>query len=397
MKRITRWLSGLALLSPTLSFGLGIRIADQGSLATARGNAFAATADDPSAIYYNPAGITQLEGQNALAGLYSITLKSYFKSAATGAESDTITELLGVPHFYYTTSLQNLPLSFGVGLYSPYGLALEWPDSSGLRLAAKRGQITYLTLNPVIAWKAHPTFSIAAGPTINYAKAKLTRGTDLPTGTPGPGEYRLEGDDFDAGFNVGVLWQPHPKHSFGISYRSETTMNFQGDAEVRPFVPLQDASAEFPFPQNVVVGWSFRPTPAWNLEFNADWTDWDRLDAVPVKAGALSGPLPFYWQSSFFYEWGVTRYLENGLRLSAGYIFSENSVPEASFNPSVPDSDRHIFSIGVGGKRKRISWDAAYQLAYGPPRDVRGTFAGLADGRYEFFSHAVTINIAYHF
>src|SRR5687768_12191734 len=45
---------------PASSFALGIRIADQDARATARGNAFTATADNPSAIYYNPAGITQL-------------------------------------------------------------------------------------------------------------------------------------------------------------------------------------------------------------------------------------------------------------------------------------------------------------------------------------------------
>ena len=97
-----------------------------------------------------------------------------------------------------------------------------------------------------------------------------------------------------------------------------------------------------------------------------DWTDWDRLNTVTLKQG--SGPLllPFNWRSSFFYEWGVTRYFEKGWYASAGYIFSENSVPDKNFNPIVPDSDRHIFSIGVGRKYEHWRWDAAYQLAYGP-------------------------------
>jgi long-chain fatty acid transport protein len=44
------------------SYGLGFRIADQNAEATARGNAFTATADNPSAVFYNPAGITELSG-----------------------------------------------------------------------------------------------------------------------------------------------------------------------------------------------------------------------------------------------------------------------------------------------------------------------------------------------
>src|SRR5438093_6439788 len=64
----------LSFLAPSFSFGLGTRIVDQDAAATARGEAFVATADNPSAIYYNPAGITQLDGFEARAGLYGIGL-----------------------------------------------------------------------------------------------------------------------------------------------------------------------------------------------------------------------------------------------------------------------------------------------------------------------------------
>src|SRR5207302_10244043 len=63
----------LLSLAPATGWALGIRIPDQNPEATARGDAFAATADNPSAIYYNPAGITQLDGTRALLGAYAIT------------------------------------------------------------------------------------------------------------------------------------------------------------------------------------------------------------------------------------------------------------------------------------------------------------------------------------
>jgi len=69
-----------AAITPATTHALAPRIADQDPTATARGNAFAATADNPSAIYYNPAGITQLEGQNFRLGIYAISLNSDFKS-----------------------------------------------------------------------------------------------------------------------------------------------------------------------------------------------------------------------------------------------------------------------------------------------------------------------------
>jgi long-chain fatty acid transport protein len=381
--------------------GLGIRIADQDPVATARGNAFAATADNPSAIYYNPAGITQLEGNNASLSGYGITLKSTYDSPATTRDVSTDSEFQLVPHFYYTCSSSGLPLSFGVGMYAPYGLGLEWPDDTGFRTLAKEGRIIYLTFNPVVAWRILPTLSAGAGLTVNYAQTTLKRGIVVPGD-----EFKFKGDDTDVGYNVGLLWQPHPQHSFGANYRNATTLDFDGNSHTRLIVPFsfegsQSASARFHFPQNVVVGWSFRPTTNWNFEVNVDWTDWDSLDTVTLKQGTGDVTLPFNWRSSFFYEFGATRHFEHQLSISAGYIYSENTVPDSSFNPIVPDSDRHIFSVGIGQKYNQLRWDAAYQLAYGPARTVSNSppspIGESADGRYEFISHAFSLSVGYTF
>ena len=396
----------LVLLSPLQLFGLGIRLADQDPQATARGNAFAATADNPSALYYNPAGITQLEGHHFSLGVYGVTYESRFVSPApVGGKAFTKDKPQLLPQLYYVFSPKENPLSFGLGVYAPYGLGLEWPETSGFRTIAIQGRITYLTINPVVAWQLHPTLSIAAGPTFNQAETDLRQGLFSPF--PKTDQLRFKGDDSDVGFNIGVRWQPHVKHAFGVTYRSASTMNFSGHSQVAGLGPLDAtsaANARFPFPQNVVAGWSFRPTPAWNFEVNVDWTDWSRLTVVTLnQPGQLLGPLrlPFNWRSSFFYEFGATHYFSHGWQASAGYIFSENSVPDKNFSPLIPDSDRHIFSLGVGRQYKHVRWDAGYQFAYGPPRTVSGSTPSLigqsANGRYEFISHALALSIGYGF
>ena len=397
MKNKLGSLALLAALTPATTHALGTRIADQDPTATSRGNAFAATADNPSAIYYNPAGITQLEGQQFSFCIYAISLNSNFKSPS-GAKFDTKDEILGVPQLYYTITPKDIPLSFGVGVYSPFGLGLEWPDNTPFRALAKEGRITYITLNPVVAWKVSPTLSIAAGPTINYSEATLTRGLAAPGDV-----YKFKGDDTSIGFNVGLLWQPTEQHSIGINYRSATTLNYSGDVSYTYYPGKASGQAAFDFPQNIVVGYSYRPTTNWNFEVNIDWTDWESLNTVtlntiPALGGAV--PLPFNWRSSFFYEFGVTRKFENGWSISGGYIFSENSVPEATFSPAVPDSNRHIFSVGGGRQYEKWRWYAAYQLALGPERDINnpaGSYNAAANGSYKFVSHALTFNVGYRF
>ena len=117
---------------------VGLRLPNQDPEAIARGNAFAATADNPSAIYYNPAGITQLEGDQVRAGLYLISADTKYTSP-TGAEAHTDTGFQVVPQLYYTHSFQDVPLSLGLGVYAPYGLGLDWGDNPPFGLIAQKG------------------------------------------------------------------------------------------------------------------------------------------------------------------------------------------------------------------------------------------------------------------
>ena len=128
MKLKTGLLLILSVLSPAVVFGLGIRLPDQDAFATGRGEAFVATADNPSAIYYNPAGITQLDGQNARAGFYGIYLNDHFSGPGTSLDTKDSVQL--APQLYYTYGFQDVPLTLGLGLYAPYGLSIEWPENA---------------------------------------------------------------------------------------------------------------------------------------------------------------------------------------------------------------------------------------------------------------------------
>src|SRR5260221_2755941 len=57
---------GLVVVSNSL--GVGFRNPDQDARATAQGEAYVAQADSPSAVYYNPGGLTQLQGTEMSSG-----------------------------------------------------------------------------------------------------------------------------------------------------------------------------------------------------------------------------------------------------------------------------------------------------------------------------------------
>jgi len=394
-----------------LTYGLGFRIADQNAEATARGNAFAATADNPSAVFYNPAGITQLEGTRALLGSYSITIENRVDlKAETPGEDNKFSSINDdfqtVPTFFVTWKPKDYPIALGLGVYVPYGFGVEYADDTPFRSVAIKGNIQYITINPVIAWKITDTLSVAAGPTVSYGKAELVQGILNPGD-----QFRFQGDGVAYGFTAGVKWNPHRMHHFGLTYRSAAKMNFSGHSSVKsdpftvatPFGPFpvagidtrEDADATFNIPQNIVVGYSFRPAEDWNFEFNVDWTDWNTLNNVTLNQTSGDVILPFNWRSSFFYEFGITKKFSHGISASVGYIYSENSVPNESYNPAIPDSNRHILSAGVGRQYEHFNWYLAYQYTYGPRRTIdRGT---VVDGDYRFDGHAITVSLGYNF
>ena len=420
-QRLIKTLAGLLVsAAPVLLQANGMRLVSQDGFATARGEAFVATADNPSAIYYNPAGITQLAGDQLRAGLYSIYLDPSFTppgTAANAGETYHLNENFAVvPQAYYTHRVADSAWSVGAGLYAPYGAGISWPQDTGFRAVTTEGRLTYLRFNPVAAVKLAPNLSLGGGVLVDYGNINLEQGL-RPRENPFRNYFRFQGEGWSVGYNVGVLWQPGEKFSFGATFRSETTVNFDGTTEMeqQPIIrPTRlAASMEMNFPLTAVVGVSYRPTAKWNLEVNADYTDWSSLGALSIKQRGTP-PFPvqqniavnMHWQESWMFTAGATRYLAGGWHVSAGYVFNQNSVPDTYYSPLAADLDRHFFSVGAGRKGKRFDFDIAYQFGYGPPRTVVGSdppsqpgFAANqnGDGTYDFTSHAVLVSFGIHF
>ena len=398
----------------------GFRLASQDAFATARGEAFVATADNPSAIYYNPAGITQLEGGNLRSGIYGIYLDPTFSPPSSAPNNDNTYHInkkfAAVPQTFYTYTPKDSPLSFGLGVYAPYGGSISWPQDTGFRTVATEGKLTYLTFNPVAALKLAPNLSIGAGLMVNYVNMDLEQGL-RPFQMPLINYFHFKGDGWSVGYNLGLLWQPHEKVSIGATFRSSATVTLNGHTEFEQQPLIQPtrlpAQADFTFPLTAVFGISYRPTPKWNLEFDADYTDWSSFGTTTIRQQGTPPfpvqkdiPVTLKWQPSWMYEFGVTRYFDNNWHVSAGYVFSENSVPNAYYSPLAADMDRHFFNVGAGHKGKRLDFDIAYQFGYGPahtvtgstPSSTPGLFAGQsADGKYDFISHAVMVTVGWHF
>jgi long-chain fatty acid transport protein len=390
-------LAGAALAS-------GTRVGFKDAFALARGNAFVATADNPAAIYYNPAGLTQLDGTRVSASVYDVRLSSDYRGAAGAATM--IERYQAVPQAFFTWHRKGERWAYGLGTYAPFGLSTEWPAGratvppSPLRTLATKNEERFTTLNPVVAWQVSDALSVGGGLTFNHLKVELRRELGITSALTDLLRFNARGDA--VGFNAGLLWKPAAEHAFGLSYQHHTSFKLDGTTDTVPLVPGPEPSASrFAFPEVVIVGYSYRPAPQWNLEINLDWTNWDRVKTFVITKPTGPLPLAFNWRSGCFYEFGATRWLGARWHVSAGYLFTPDSTPDATFTPAVPDCDRSFYSLGVGYSTPRLAATLAWHYGDGGTRTVRGSPLSLigatADGTYHNALTAFALSVEVRF
>lgn len=393
-----RWLISIGAVASSIcgtnhGWGVGVRIANQDPAAIARGNAFVATADNPAAIYYNPAGITLSEGHNVQVGLLAYLNIYVDYESPGGARTENDPVVIPVPQIHYSYTPKNSPVSFGLGVYAPFGLSVKWPDDSPFATGGLESKLTYMTVNPVVALKVHPTLSIAAGPTLNRSELELRQSIGMVPGD----QFKFKGDDVGYGFTVGLLWQPYQEWSLGATYKSGVKIDHEGTASLTPtptFPGSFKSTTPIDFPEIITGGISFRPTTNWNFEVDVDWTDWNSVSQLAVS-GVPAKRVD--WVPSFQYMFGATRYLNDGYFISAGYYYSEKSTSERYFLPIVPDIDLHVGSVGVGRKGKHWRWAVAGQLIAGDWRTINNNVNPTVNGRYRLLTPTLSASCGYHF
>lgn len=382
----------------------GTRVGFKDAFAMARGNAFVATADNPSAVYYNPAGLTQLDGARLSASVYAVRLSSDYRGAAGTASLDAGFQT--IPQTFFGWHQPGEAWACGFGVYLPFGLSTDWPKGretippSPLRTHATHNEERYVTFNPVFAWQFTPALSIGGGLTYNRLNVDLQRELGITSALTDLLRFKADGDTF--GFNCGLLWKPAPEHAFGLSYQHHTSIKLNGTTDTVPLVPgTEPSSSRFAFPEVVIVGYSYRPTSQWNIEANLDWTNWDRVKTFTIAKPSGPLPLPFNWKSGCFYELGVTRWLGSHWNVSGGWLYTEDSTPDATYTPAVPDSNRAFYSLGAGYTTSRFSAMLAWHEGVSSTRTVSGSPPSLigatADGTYKNSLRAFALSAEWRF
>jgi len=142
-----------------LSFGTGsifaggFQINEHGSKAMGLGNAFTAVVDDASAVYWNAAGMSFLEGTNLILGAALIGPSTTFRGVTPAVDkSRMVNQVFFPPHFFLTHQISE-SFSVGLGASVPFGLGTLWGDEWLGRYLAVETELTTIAVPLVVSWK----------------------------------------------------------------------------------------------------------------------------------------------------------------------------------------------------------------------------------------------------
>src|SRR5438067_5899813 len=141
-----------------VSFAGGYAVPPQTAKAESMGGAATAGVDDPSAVYVNPAALTQINGNQIISGLTYVNTISSVKNS--GATSRNLHDDDFLPNLFANYHVDNSNVSFGIGSYAPFGLAVSYKPDSFTRYAATRTELKTIFVTPAIAWQPFSSLSI---------------------------------------------------------------------------------------------------------------------------------------------------------------------------------------------------------------------------------------------
>ncbi len=403
------WFSGLMFVLPLICKAAN---PIHGARQAGMGTAFTAIADDPSAMVMNPAGLTQLQKGTLYSGITALSPSTTYESPF-GSEETTESQLFFPPHMYVVSKFGTERMSFGVGIYSLFGVGgQKWSDQGLTRFISLKNYIATMAVNPTVAWQINQDLSLGVGLYYLYSKTEAVKKTDQSTVGGAEGEFEIEADGGGWGYNLGILYRASESWRIGAGYRSPVDIEHNGTATLSRIAPALQANfggsryktplrTWADFPEIVNLGLAYCPNQKLTIGVEVEWMGWSRFDTsrldfkneVP-SAGFTDISMPLDWNDSWLYKIGAEYKIGDHHALRTGYAFVESPVPSKTLSPSAPNADSHNISLGYGWQGGRYSLDAFYMIQLFERISVNNP---ILSGSYDAFSHFVGLSMGYAF
>lgn len=365
----------------------------------------AAAVQDASTAFWNPAGMTRLPGINFSGAVHYIAPSAKFNDSGSTysafGDGGNGGESAFVPAMHATWMIDP-QWAVGLTINAPYGLATEWDSRWAGQFHGIKSELETLNINPSVAFKVNEMVSVGLG--VSYQKLKATLTNAASPLVPGSiGE--VEGDDWQWGWNAGVMLDFQQGTRVGITYRAEMDYKIEGDLTFNSAALAaaeSDVKADVSLPATWSIGLSHQLDPQIRLLADYTWTGWDAIQELDIvrtsgpASGATAARTELGFENSYRVGVGVEYQLNQLWLLRAGVAYDTSPVQDADRTPRLPDNDRTWLSIGAR-YQPEANWsvdvgytyiwvdDASSSLAPTGAEAFRGSLNGTYKGYVQIF------------
>jgi len=445
----------LVVAAPPAVHAAGFLLLEQSGRAL--GSAYAgegAIATDPTTIFYNPAGLTLLDGTQIATSGFLVWTHFFFENRGshlnedvggaplTGGDGGNAGNAQPLSTFFISHRLTDR-VSLGLGVSTPFGLQTGWPRGWVGRYNARFSQLQTFNFNPSLAVRLTDWLSIGGGANAEYLNATLTNNLDLGSicriqGAQAgispafcdalglkpqkvDGYVNLKGHSWAAGYDFGALLSPTSSTRIGLTYRSRMIHDVEGDANFR--IPkkaqiLQKVSGALvdtpvavsaTLPDRASISLFQQVFDDWAFLADFSWTHWSLFRELKFNFANPKQPSvtePEDWNNSERYALGVLWTPSKVWTGRFGTAYDFNPIPDREHRtPRIPDADRIWLTFGLGYRpTTRLRFDASYGHIFSPRVSTRnmdpvtgaqlvGNFRAFAD----LFAFQVTYDIDWTF
>jgi len=344
----------LPVLTASDAAAAGFALKEQS--AAAQGNAFAgatAGAEDVSYMFFNPAGLTRHQGQQAAVVLSYIMPQGETKNAngsvgGNPASGDAADDAL-VPAVYGMWSV-NQDLKLALGINVPFGLTTKYDLGWAGRAYAIESSVESININPAVAYRINENLSVGFG--LQAQRTDVTLSQQIPIGGPPAQDplFEVKGDDWAYGFNLGVLFEPSPQTRFGVAYRGRIKQEISGTATFGP--NATGANADLTTPDSATLGFYHDINEQWAVMGEVAWTGWSVFDQIVINMNTDIGLgtaaiVPEQWDDSWFAALGATWRPNESWTVRGGIAYDQTPLSDQFRSPRLTDEDRTWVSVGA--------------------------------------------------
>lgn len=420
--------AAVVALAPALTWGAGFALFEHGNRAMGMGGAFTAVADDPSALYWNPAGAAfQLErGVQVMAGTTFITAAQDFYGESPypgdGYQASQKTQYFYPPHFYIIYPMSDR-LSVNFSLNTPFGLGTWWEEDFAGRFISKRVDLKLFDFSPSVSFKLTDNVAVSLGADYAIGQIDLTRNIGFinpytqQLADVGQVHLYTDGMSNDGwGWNASVYAELGSGFSVGALYRSGIDVDYEGygsftqyatgypdfDAVLASVIPFGDdvpltTAIDFPDYYAIGLAWAHEQ---WTISASYGAQGWSSFQELPInfpENPQLSDTVEELYEDTSQYRFGVEYRASGTWAFQGGLLFDETPQPPESMSPLLGDGDRTGLSIGISWTHGSMRADAGYMYLMFDERSTGGASLDGYEGSYETLAHLLGASLTLTF